>query len=110
MTAWSKWADVDETNRILAALARNPAFPGKEWGDCHYALIKMLDGACRDPRNDRRSKKIEICKAALMQKKELFLAAPDRHRMIFNMREEITPEAFSVLKEAGFFKLPSQLK
>jgi hypothetical protein len=59
----------------------------------------MLDGACRS-RIDR--KKVGLCVDILRKKKELFLSAPDRERMISSMRQDMCHDALFTLETMGF--------
>ncbi|WP_281804511.1 hypothetical protein [Methylocystis echinoides] len=102
MTTWSKWADENETEWIINGLADDPAYDGNKWDNCHYSLIKTLDGAYGDPDKARRARKIAICKKALQQKRVLFVGAPNQRELIQEIKSRMNGRTTKTLTELGF--------
>lgn len=102
ITTWSKWADENETEWIISRLTDDPAYNGNKWDNCHYSLIKILDGACYDRDNARSARKIKICKKALKQKRVLFVCAPNRRELIHDIKWRMNGRTTKTLTELGF--------
>jgi hypothetical protein len=102
MRTWIMREEPNGVRWIINTLAYDPAFDGKIWDNCHYSLIKMLDGAYYDPTDQRRDEKVAICKQALIEKRELFLSAPNRQQLIETIHKEMKSETIVALRSVGF--------
>lgn len=105
---WVAEASPAETKWIMAVYKRDPVFYGTEWADCHYSVLRILDGAVLDDDEARCAPKVEMCKAALEGKRSLFLNARNRQNLIEKMNKELEDDTIRILGEMGFFPEPER--